>query len=106
MGGGPDDSFSLEFNELKNLCYNVNIAWEAIGKVDYGLKSSEIGNIKFRRSLYFVKNLNKGEIITEDHIRSIRPGYGIEPKFFEEVIGKKAKKSINFGTSVQWDLIK
>lgn len=106
MGGGPDDSFSLEFNELKNLCYDVNIAWEAIGKVDYGRKSSEIGNIKFRRSLYFVKNLNKGEIITEDHIRSIRPGYGIEPKFFEEVIGKKAKKSINFGTSVQWDLIK
>jgi pseudaminic acid synthase len=104
-GGGPDDSFSLELEELKDLCFGIKIAWESLGEIDYGRKSSELGNIKFRRSLYFVSNLNKGEIITEAHIKSIRPGYGLEPKYLGNIIGKKAKKSINYGTSVQWGLI-
>jgi pseudaminic acid synthase len=104
-GGGPDDSFSLEHEELLALCVDVKIAWEALGKVDYGRKSSEQGNVKFRRSLYFVKDIKQGEIITREHIKSIRPGYGLPPKNLNDVIGKKVKCGVLSGLPVKWDLI-
>lgn len=88
-GGGPDDSFSLEPQELRALCDGVRTAWRALGKVDYGRKSSEQGNVQFRRSLYFVRALKAGESITADAIRSVRPGYGAAPKFWDEVVGKR-----------------
>lgn len=86
--GGPDDSFSLEPQELAMLCSGVRTAWEAMGEVDYGLKSSEQGNIKFRRSLYFVKNMKAGDVVTSDAVRSVRPGYGLPPKMIDHVVGK------------------
>jgi pseudaminic acid synthase len=104
-GGGPDDSFSLEFKELKALCKDSKTAWEAIGEVNYERKNSEAINIKFRRSLYFVKDMNAMEKITEESIRSIRPGYGLLPKNIEKLVGKKLKKSIKAGTKTSWDLI-
>jgi len=104
-GGGPDDSFSLEEEELKELCVGAKTAWESLGKVDYGRKSSEQGNIKFRRSLYFVKNVCNGDVISEKHIRSIRPGLGLLPKYYEQVLGKIAKCDIKQGTPVSFDLI-
>lgn len=88
-GGGPDDSFSLEPQDLKALCRDSKTAWMALGQVNYGQKSSELDNVKFRRSLYFVKDLKAGDIITADMIRSVRPGYGLAPKFLESIIGKK-----------------
>jgi len=91
-GGGPDDSFSLESEELRQLCVGVKNAWEALGKVDYGRKSSEQGNVKFRRSLYFVKDIVAEEVITADHIKSIRPGFGMSPKYLKDVIGEKINK--------------
>lgn len=94
-GGGPDDSFSLVPAELAALCQGAKNAWSALGCVDYGLKSSEQGNVKFRRSLYFVKDLEVGDVITKDSVRSVRPGYGIEPKKISEIIGKKVAKKIN-----------
>lgn len=90
-GGGPDDSFSLEPSELEALCRDTKTAWSALGRIDYGRKSSELGNVKFRRSLYFVKDLKAGDIITPDCIRSVRPGFGLAPKFFDEIMGKKLK---------------
>jgi len=104
-GGGPDDSFSLEPDELAALCHDARIAWEALGKVDYGRKSSEQGNVKFRRSLYFVKALEAGDVITPDAIRSIRPGYGVAPKYMDLLIGRRLRKSVVFGTPVQWELL-
>jgi N-acetylneuraminate synthase len=98
---GPDDSFSLEFNELKNLCQSSRLAWQSLGKVDYEVKSSEQGNIKFRRSLYFVKNINKGEVITDKHIKSIRPGYGMAPKELNNIIGKRILKNVSRGSAVK-----
>jgi len=98
---GPDDSFSLEFNELKNLCQSSRLAWQSLGKVDYEVKSSEQGNIKFRRSLYFVKSINKGEVITDKHIKSIRPGYGMPPKELNNIIGKKILKNVARGSAVK-----
>ena len=104
--GGPDDSFSLEANELKALCENSKIAWSSVGKVDYGKKSSEIGNLRFRRSLYVTKDLSRGDIITKDHIASIRPGYGLAPKHFVEILGRTAVCDIARGTPLTWDLLK
>ncbi|MCY1292470.1 Pseudaminic acid synthase [compost metagenome] len=86
-GGGPDDSFSLEPHEFADLCRGSKIAWEALGSIDYGRKSSEIGNVKFRRSLYFVKSLKAGDIVTPDAVRSVRPGFGLAPKYLEQVLG-------------------
>ncbi|MFD2190058.1 pseudaminic acid synthase [Pistricoccus aurantiacus] len=105
-GGGPDDSFSLEPQELTALCRDSKTAWQALGKVDYGRKSSEQGNVQFRRSLYFVKDLKAGDTITEDAIRSVRPGYGIAPKFLNEVIGIKVKNDINACSPVCADIVK
>ncbi len=104
--GGPDDSFSLQPSELKELCESSMTAWKALGKVDYTRKSSEISNIKFRRSLYFIKNIKRGEQISQDHIKSIRPGFGIAPKYLDQVIGKIAKTDIKIGLPVTKDYIK
>lgn len=104
-GGGPDDSFSLEEKELKHLCDSVRTCWEALGSVDYGEKSSEKGNVQFRRSLYFVKDLKAGDIITEDSIRSVRPGYGLPPKYFDQIIGKKVNVDVKYATAVKKDFI-
>ena len=100
-GGGPDDSFSLEPAELAALCRGAKTAWSALGRVDYGRKSSEQGNVKFRRSLYFVKDMKAGDVITEDCLRSVRPGFGLAPKFMCEVLGKKVRKNIEFGSAVK-----
>ncbi|MDR6534731.1 pseudaminic acid synthase [Variovorax soli] len=105
-GGGPDDSFSLEPQELEALCRDSRTAWEALGRVDYGRKASEQGNVKFRRSLYFVKPLKAGEIVTADAVRSVRPGYGLAPKFLGQVVGKAINRDVDYATPVSWDLLK
>lgn len=99
-GGGPDDSFSLEPAELAALCRDTQTAWQALGHVDYGRKSSEQGNIKFRRSLYFVKDLKAGDIVTEDAIKSVRPGFGLAPKYFEVVLGSMVVTDVKKNTPV------
>ncbi|NNB28467.1 pseudaminic acid synthase [Pseudomonas fragi] len=105
-GGGPDDSFSLEPAELAALCRDSKTAWASLGQVDYGRKSSEQGNVKFRRSLYFVESLNEGDIITKSSIRSVRPGYGLPPKMTDDIIGKKAAKNIKANTPATCELYK
>lgn len=102
-GGGADDSFSLEFDQLSDLCINLKIAWDSMGKVDYGQKSSEKSNIKFRRSLYFIQDIASGETIKEKHIRSIRPGFGLKPKYLSNLLGRKVNKNISLGTAVKWE---
>jgi N-acetylneuraminate synthase len=98
--GGPDDSFSLEPADLTALCRDSKTAWAALGQVDYGRKASEQGNVKFRRSLYFVKDLKAGDVITEDAVRSVRPGFGLAPKFLDEVVGKEARNNISINSPV------
>ena len=105
-GGGADDSFSLEAEGLTELCKGAYTAWEALGSVNYGRKSSEKGNVQFRRSLYFTKPLKKGEIITPEHIKSVRPGFGLAPKYYDDVIGKTAAIDIDFATAVTLSLFK
>lgn len=105
-GGGPDDSFSLEPTELQQLCTGAKTAWSALGQVDYSRKTSEVGNVKFRRSLYFVKDLQVGETITADAVRSVRPGFGLAPKYLSDVIGKTVTQPILANTPVNRDVFK
>ena len=104
-GGGPDDSFSLEEPELFQLCRDAKIAWEALGKVNYERKESEKGNLVFRRSLYVVKDIKAGELFTNQNVRSIRPGYGLAPKYLQTILGTMAKENIEKGTPLTRDLI-
>ncbi|WP_104416197.1 pseudaminic acid synthase [Marinobacter persicus] len=102
-GGGPDDSFSLEPVDLTALCRDSKMAWKALGEVNYGRKSSEQGNVQFRRSLYFVKDMKAGDVITENCVRSVRPGFGLPPKVFDWVIGKMVCKPVDANTPVTKD---
>ena len=102
-GGGPDDSFSIEPPELAALCKDARTAWQAIGQVDYGRKSSERSNVKFRRSLYFVKDLRAGDVVTADAVRSVRPGYGAAPKYLDAIIGRKVNRAVAANTAVNLD---
>ena len=99
-GGGPDDSFSLEPPELSALCRDSKTAWQALGRVDYGRKSSEKGNVKFRRSLYYVKDLKAGDVITENAVRSVRPGFGAPPRMWSQIIGRRVKQAVGVNTPV------
>lgn len=103
-GGGPDDSFSLEPAELVALCQGAKTAWSALGRVDYGRKSSEQGNVKFRRSLYFVKSIKAGVPVPADSISSVRPGFGLAPKHFNQVVGTVLNEDVKYGMAVTWDL--
>lgn len=105
-GGGPDDSFSLEPDELGNLCRGVRTAWDATGHVDYGRKSSEQANVQFRRSLYFVKDLKAGDVITADAVRSVRPGFGLEPKHLYAILGRVMTCDVARATAVKWEQFK
>lgn len=104
-GGGPDDSFSLEPAELVALCQGVKIAWSALGTVDYGCKSSEQGNVKFRRSLYFVKDMKAGDVITENCVRSVRPGFGLHPKYLMKILGSRVITNVVANSPVKFEYI-
>jgi pseudaminic acid synthase len=104
-GGGPDDSFSLEPAEFGALVGAARTAWEALGKVDYGRKSSEQGNVRFRRSLYFVRDLRAGDVITPDAVRSIRPGFGAAPRHLDAIIGRRVLADVAAASPVRLELI-
>jgi N-acetylneuraminate synthase len=106
LGGGADDSFSLEPKELAELCKDTKIAWSSIGKVNYERTEAEKGNVKFRRSIYFVKDMKEGQLVAEGDVRIIRPGYGLHSKYIDIVIGGIMKRDVSRGSAVKWDLIK
>ena len=103
--GGIDSSFSLEPKELKELVESVRQAEKVIGKVQDSIVKQEKPNIIGRRSLFVVENIKAGEIFTRKNVRSIRPGYGLAPKFLSEILGKKARKDIERGTPLDQNLI-
>ena len=105
-GGGPDDSFSMEPADLAALCRGARTAWSALGRVDYGRKSSEEGNVKFRRSLYFVKDMKALEKITSEKVKSIRPGFGLSPKYLDQVLGATVTVDVARGTPVRQEHLK
>lgn len=103
--GGPDASFSMNELEFSAMVNSIREAELAIGKINYNLTSKQIQGKTFSRSLYVVEDINEGEKFTNINVRSIRPGFGIHPKFYEEILNKIAKKNIKRGTALTFDLI-
>lgn len=103
--GGPDASFSLDEEEFKSMVKAVRESEQALGKVDYNLTEKQIKGKDFSRSLYVVKDIKKGEEITEENIRSVRPGFGLHPKYLPEIIGKTANKDLDKGDRLKMDNI-
>lgn len=103
--GGPDASFSLEPHEFKAMVDAVREAEQALGRVDYQLNEKKVKNREFARSLFVVKDIQAGEVFTTEHVRSIRPGHGLAPKHIDSILGKVARKDIERGTPMSWDLI-
>ena len=102
--GGVDSTFSLEPDELRFLVNETKKAWQALGSVNYGLTNGEEKTITFRRSLYIVEDISAGEKLTKENLRAIRPGYGLPPKYYDMLIGKRARTDIKKGTPVDWDI--
>ena len=105
-GGGPDDSFSLEPSDLRDLVNGTRNAWKAMGKTDYSLKKSEEKSIKHRRSLYFIKELRAGDKVTPDSIKSIRPSNGIPPKYYDYIINEKLVCDVKKNSPVEFRYFK
>lgn len=101
--GGVDSAFSIEPQEMKQLVEECNNAYKALGKVNYDLSESEKNSLIFRRSLYVSKDIQKGEKFTPENIRSIRPGYGLHPRYYEQILGKNATEDLKFGTPVKME---
>ncbi len=100
---GPDSAFSVEPNEFMQLVKDTKDAWNALGKTSFERPNIESQNKVFRRSIYFIANLKAGDKIMENHIKRIRPGYGLPPKFYDQIIGKTLKKNVTAGDPVSWD---
>jgi N-acetylneuraminate synthase len=103
--GGVDSTFSLEPKELEMLVASAINAKDAIGKVSYGPVAAENKSVQFRRSIYVVEDIKQGEELTLGNIRIIRPGYGLPPKHFDFLLGRKVKQDIQAGTALNWNLV-
>ena len=99
---GPDSAFSAEPSEFKDLCANVRSSWDAIGTLGFDRPLAEKDSRVFRRSIYFVRDLKAGDTVTINDIRRIRPGYGLHPKYFDDLIGKTINTDVYRGTATDW----
>lgn len=98
----PDSTFSMEEKEFSDMVKDIRMVEKAIGVVKYGVSEQEKSSLLFRKSIFITKPITKGEILNETNTRVIRPGYGLEPKYYNSVIGKKATKNIEQGTPLSW----
>ena len=103
--GGVDSAFSLEPEEMKTLVIETKRAWQSLGEVKYGPTEAEKGSLVFRRSLYIAQDIKEGEKLTEDNLRIVRPGMGLEPKYFEVLLGRGVTRNLKKGTALDWDMI-
>lgn len=103
--GGVDSAFSLEPEELRALVVETERAWQALGEVRYGATAAEAKSLEYRRSLYIVSDMQRGDVLTPENLRAIRPGHGLPPRFYDELLGKPVAKAVKRGTPLTWDLI-
>lgn len=103
--GGVDSAFSMEPDEMAALVVETERAWQSMGNITYGPTEKEKASLKFRRSIYIAKDIEVGEAFTKDNIKVIRPGYGLEPKYYEQVLNMKTNKKLMAGTPLSWELL-
>jgi len=101
----PDVSFSMEPEEFAEMVKNIRLAEKAMGKVSYELSAAEKESRNTRKSIFVSADIKKGEVLTPENIRVVRPAYGMEPKYYEMVLGKKVKEDLKFGTPLSFDVI-
>jgi len=100
-----DSAFSMEPDEMSALVAETERAWQALGKVSYGPTEKEKKSLIFRRSLYIVKDIKKGDVLTKGNLRAIRPGLGLAPKYYDMLLGKRVNRDVECGTAVSWELV-
>jgi pseudaminic acid synthase len=103
--GGPDADFSLEPNEFETMVNTIREVEEALGEISYTLTDRMKRSREFSRSLFVTQDIKKGEVFSSDNVKSVRPGYGLPPKYLKEILGKRARMAIKRGTPLEWDLI-
>ena len=103
--GGVDSAFSMEPDEMHVLVTETERAWQALGKISYGPTEKEKKPLIFRRSLYIVQDMKKGDILTRENLRAIRPGLGLPPKYYDMLLGKRVNRDVRRGTAVSWELV-
>jgi N-acetylneuraminate synthase len=103
--GGVDSKFSMEPAEMTQLVIETERAWQAMGQISYGASEVEKKSIVFRRSLYVVKDIKAGEVLTTENLRAIRPGLGLPTKYLDIVLGKKVSRDVFRGTPLDWDIL-
>jgi N-acetylneuraminate synthase len=103
--GGVDSAFSLEPEEMTNLVLESKRAWQSLGSVNYSVSEEEKASLKFRRSLYITKDMKAGDVFTMANLRAIRPGFGLPPKYYDVVLGKKVSRDAKRGTALSWEMI-
>lgn len=103
--GGVDAAFSLEPEEMRALVIECERAWQSLGKISYGPTEKEKLSLQYRRSLYVALDMKMGEVFTRENLRAVRPGFGLPPKYYEYLIGKKVKEDVKKGTPVTWDIV-
>ncbi|CAK0775969.1 Pseudaminic acid synthase [Azospirillaceae bacterium] len=103
--GGVDSAFSMEPDEFRSMADACRVAHAALGKVDYSLKPSEAGGRDFRRSLYIVSDMNAGDLFSSSNVRSIRPGFGLPPKYLPHILGRRAVRALRRGEALEWSMV-
>ncbi|MEG6616507.1 pseudaminic acid synthase [Peptococcaceae bacterium 1198_IL3148] len=103
--GGVDAAFSMEPAEMKSLVVETERAWQAMGNICYGPTDKEKASLKFRRSIYISRDIKAGDTLTKENVRVVRPGYGLPPKYYDLILGKKIKKDAKKGAALEWDMI-
>ena len=104
--GGPDGMFSMEPEEFKEMCDNIRNVEKALGKATYELTEKQLNSKGRSRSLYVVEDMNAGEKFTEKNLKSIRPGFGLHTKYYDELLGKEALCDLKKGTAMKWEYVK
>lgn len=102
---GPDTAFSMEPDEFASMVHDIRCAEQALGRIRYGPTETEAVPARYRRSLFVAKDIRAGESLTEENVRSVRPGHGLHPRHFDEIIGARARRDLEKGTPLQWNAI-
>lgn len=103
--GGVDAAFSMEPQEMKALVEETRRAWQALGNIRYGPAEAEMASMAHRRSLYITRDLEPGDVLSLENVRSIRPGHGLAPRYLDIILGKKVNRDVSRGTPVRWEMI-